>query len=136
MAIQKSSKTRGISRPNAKKLGAHLLAIPQVQAARQQILERRAVAGSGDITQEDVDLAARTLLAVRERPYPQAIVVVAGGSLSTVGPLFHDWFMRFAYRDADPNSPSLDAPTRMSLHVQRLVAQLEATVREQIRGVA
>lgn len=114
---------------------AHLFAIPQVQAARHQILQRRAVAGSSDVTQEDVDLAARTLLAVRERPYPQAIVAVTGGSLSTVGPLFHDWFMRFAYRDAEPNSPALDVPTRISLHVQRLVAQLEAAVREQIRGV-
>lgn len=49
--------------------------------------------------------------------------------------MFDDWFLRWAYRDADPNSPALDAPTKISLHVQRLVAQLEAAVRAQIRDV-
>jgi len=120
---------------DGKLLGARLLAIPQVRVARDEIHKRRAVVGSGDLTQEDVDLAARALISVRERPYPQAIVVIAGGSLSTVGPMFDDWFMRWAYRDADPNSPALDAPTKISLHVQRLVAQLEAAVRAQVRGV-
>ena len=116
-----------------KALSAQLLTIPQVRVARDEIHQRRAVAGSDVVTQEDVDLAARVLVSVRVRPYPQAIVSIAGGSLGTVGPMFDDWFMRWAYRDVDPNSPALDAPTRMSLHVQRLVAQLEAAVRAQIR---
>jgi len=38
------------------------------------------VAGSGDLTQEDVDLVARVLIPVRERPYPQAMVMIARGS--------------------------------------------------------
>jgi len=113
--------------------GAQLLTIPLVRVARDEIHQRRAAANSDAVTQEDVDLAARVLVAVRIRPYPQAIVSVTGGSLGTVGPMFDDWFMRWAYRDADPNSPALDAPTKMALHVQRLVAQLEAAVRAQIQ---
>jgi hypothetical protein len=119
-----------------RKLRAHLLAIGRVGAARRQILERRAAVGSGDVTQADVDLVATALVAARERPYPQAIVAVAGGSLSTVTPLFHDWFMRFAYRDADTKTVSLAVPERVPLLVQHLVAQLEMAVREQLRTVA
>jgi phage shock protein A len=113
-----------------------LLAIEKVAAARRQILARRATAGSGDVIQADVDLAAQTLVAARERPYPQAIVAVTGGSLSTVTPLFDDWFFRFAYRDLDQQSvASLEVPARIALQVQHLVAQLQAAVREQVHGV-
>lgn len=77
-----------------KKLQPQLLAIEGIAAARRQILARRATAGSGDVIQADVDLVATALVAARERPYPQAIVAITGGSLSTVTPLFHDWFMR------------------------------------------
>lgn len=41
-----------------------------VRVAQDEIHQRRAVAGSGKVTQEDVDLAARVLISVRERPYP------------------------------------------------------------------
>jgi hypothetical protein len=133
MAPATPEKPRRKAARTVKALGAQLLTIPQVRVARDEIHQRRAAAGSDVVTQEDVDLVARVLVSVRVRPYPQAIVAIGGGSLGTVGPMFDDWFMRWAYRDADPNSPALDAPTRMSLHVQRLVAQLEAAVRAQIR---
>ena len=118
-----------------KKLQPHLLAIEGVAAARRQILTRRATAGSGDVIQADVDLVATALVAARERPYPQAIVAITGGSLSTVTPLFHDWFMRFAYRDSDTKTVSLDAPARIPVLVQHLVAQFVMAVREQTRDV-
>ena len=118
-----------------KKLQPQLLAIEGIAAARRQILARRATAGSGDVIQADVDLVATALVAARERPYPQAIVATTGGSLSTVTPLFHDWFMRFAYRDPDTKTVSLDAPARIPVLVQHLVAQFVMAVREQIRDV-
>jgi hypothetical protein len=118
-----------------KKLQAQLLAIEGVAAARRQILARRATANSGDVIQADVDLVATALVAARERPYPQSVVAITGGSLSTVTPLFHDWFMRFAYRDPDTKTVSLDAPARIPMLVQHLVAQFVMAVREQIRDV-
>ena len=135
MTLPVPEKPRRKAARGGKALSAQLLAIPQVRVARDEIHQRRAVAGADVVTQEDVDLAARVLISARVRPYPQAIVAIAGGSLGTVGPMFDDWFMRWAYRDVDPNSPALDAPTKMSLHVQRLVAQLEAAVRAQMRDV-
>ena len=48
--------------------------------------------------------------------------------------MLDDWWQRFIYRDADPNSPDLEIPTRIAVQTQRLVAQLVAAVREQIRG--
>ena len=118
-----------------KKLQAQLLAIEGVAAAKRQILARRAAVNSGDVIQADVDLVATALVAARERPYPQSVVAITGGSLSTVTPLFHDWFMRFAYRDPDTKTVSLDAPARIPVLVQHLVAQFVMAVREQIRDV-
>src|SRR6185437_13368786 len=90
---------------------------------------------SPDVTQADVDLAAQVLIEERLRPHPRILLPITGGSLSTVTPLLEDWFARFALRGVDPNTtPNLDLPTRVTLHVQLLVAQLVAAVREQIRG--
>ena len=72
----------------------------------------------------------------RLRPYPQALVAIIGGSLSTVGAMFEDGWRRFIDRDVDPGSAALEIPTRIALQTQRLVAQLVAAVREQISGAA
>lgn len=114
--------------------GPELLKRERVASARRAILERRQAAGSGDVTQADVDLASQVLLEERIRPHPRILLPITGGSLSTVTPLLEDWFARFALRGVDPNAPDLDLPTRVALNVQLLVAQLVAAVREQIRG--
>jgi len=113
--------------------GVELLKREKVMAARRTIAERRAATGTTDVTQADVDLAADVLVGERLRPYPRAIVLITGGSLSTVTPLLEDWFVRFAMRNADPNSPFFDLPMKVGLHTQLLVAQLVAAVREQLR---
>lgn len=121
--------TRGPKLP-----GAELLQRQKVAAARRAILERRQTSGSGDVTQADVDLAAQVLVDERLRPHPRILLPITGGSLSTVTPLLEDWFARFALRGVDPHAPGLDLPTRVSLNVQLLVAQLAAAVRDQVSG--
>ena len=112
-----------------------VLRATSVAAARTEIRARRDAVGVRDVVQADVDVAAEALIHAGFRPYPRLIAVVTGGSLSTVTPMFDDWWTRFALRGADPNSPSLDLSVKAALHVRLLVAQLEATVREQVREV-
>jgi len=114
---------------------ADVLATEPVAAARTAIQARRQATGLHDVSQGDVDVAAEALIRARLRPYPRLITTVTGGSLSTVTPMFDDWWTRFALRSVDPNSPSLGPSVKVALHVRLLIAQLEATVREQVRGV-
>jgi hypothetical protein len=106
-----------------------------VATARSAIQARRQATGQHDVSQGDVDVAAEALIRAQLRPYPRLITTVTGGSLSTVTPMFDDWWNRFALRRVDPNSPSLGPSVKVALHVRLLIAQLEATVREQVRGV-
>ena len=115
---------------------SQVLAIEPVAAARAAIRSRRQATGSSDVSQGDVDVAAEALVRARLRPYARLITAITGGSLSTVGPLFDDWWDRFASRGVDPNSPALDLPTKVSMHARLLVAQFEAAIREQICDVA
>lgn len=115
---------------------AELLKRQGIVVARKTILDRRAQPGaSQDVSQADVDLAADALIAERIRPYPRLLLPITGGSLSTVTPLFEDWFSRFLLRGADPASLEIDLPLRVAMQVQLLVAQFAATVREQLRGI-
>ena len=107
-----------------------------VQAARREIADRRQARGTGarDVMQEDVDTAAEALVKAGIRPYPQLVGSMTGGSLSTVGPKFEDWWVRFAARRLDPDQPGLELPLQIALRVRHLIAGLEAAVREQLRG--
>jgi hypothetical protein len=116
-------------------VASKFLATAPVMAARNAIRARRQSSGTTAVTQEDADLAADVIVrSGKIRPYPQLIAAITGGSLTTVAPLFDDWWHRFVLRGVDPNSPSLEISAKVGLHAKLLVGQFEAALRELVRG--
>jgi hypothetical protein len=76
------------------------------------------------------------LVAERIRPYPTVIVSITAGSLSTVGPLLDDWFLRFYRRTVDPNSPHVGISTRKQVQIEYLIGTLVQTIREEMGAVS
>jgi hypothetical protein len=104
-------------------------------AAAREALGKKRPPGSRDVTAGDVEFAAMALVQAGAQPHPRLIVRITGGSLSTVSRHFQEWFAAFAQRSLDPADPRLDLPTKVTLRLQLLVANLVAAAREQLLGV-
>jgi len=104
-------------------------------AAAREALGKKRPAGSRDVTAGDVEFAAMALVQAGAQPHPRLILRITGGSLSTVSRLFAEWFASFAQRSVDPGDPRLDLPTKVTLRLQLLVANLVSAAREQLLGL-
>ncbi len=90
-------------------------------------------AASRAVLQADVDLAADELVAAGIRPYPQLIARATGGSLSTLTPMFEDWWQRFAAaRQPETERTRLAGPLRTALHLRHLLSALEDAARAEL----
>jgi len=106
-----------------------------VTAVRAALTAARAKRGAGSraLVQADVDLAANELVAAGIRPYPQLLARITGGSLSTLTPMFEDWWQRFAAAQRpESERASLAAPLRTTLHLRHLLAALEDAARAEL----
>lgn len=103
-----------------------------IRAVLATARSKRGGAAPGAVVQADVDLAADELVVAGVRPYVQLLARVTGGSLTTLTPMFEDWWQRFAARRSDPERAVLAAPLRATLHLRHLLAALENAVREEL----
>ena len=102
---------------------------------RATLAETRAQRGAASraVLQADVDLAADALVTAGLRPYPQLLARATGGSLSTLTPMFEDWWQRFAAaRRPEAERARLAAPLRTTLHLRHLLAALEDAARTEL----
>ncbi len=106
--------------------------VATVRAVLSAARARRGGPAAG-VIQADVDLAADALVAAGVRPYPQLLSRIAGGSLSTLTPMFEDWWQRFAaVRRPEGERAALAAPLRTMLHLRHLLAALEDAARSEL----
>ena len=104
-------------------------------AVRATLTASRAQRGAASraVAQADVDLAADELVAAGIRPYPQLLARATGGSLSTLTPMFEDWWQRFAAaRRPDAERTRLPGPLRTTLHLRHLLSALEDAARAEL----
>ena len=106
--------------------------VATVRAVLTAARARRGGPAAG-VIQADVDLAADALVSAGVRPYPQLLSRITGGSLSTLTPMFEDWWQRFAAtRRPAAERTSLPAPLRTALHLRHLLAALEDAARAEL----
>lgn len=87
---------------------------------RDEFGPRRSRGGAGRGRAADVDLIAAGI-----RPYPQLLARATGGPLSTLTPMFEDWWQRFvAVRRPEGERAALAAPLRTMPHLRHLLAAL------------
>ena len=107
----------------------------RLAAVRAALSTARAQRGAASraVAQADVDLAADALVAAGVRPYPQLLARATGGSLSTLTPMFEDWWQRFATaRQPEAERTRLAGPLRTTLHLRHLLSALEDAARAEL----